>query len=161
MKKFELDDIDWLLLRELQTNARSTYQAMGDKVGLTIPAVIKRVDRLVSAGVIAGFRAEINPKRVGLAITAFLRVGENVRHLESLVAIIKKSREVSEFHRCAGSDYSFIMKVHVHDLSELEAVVNRFSTHGSVHATVVSSSRVKPFTKSLTASRKDRRHRTS
>lgn len=156
LNKFEFDDIDWVLLHELQSNARSTYQSMAQKVGLTIPAVTRRIDRLKRAGVITGFRTDVNPRRLGLTITAFVRVAENVQDMKSLTSVIKKSPEVFECYRCAGSGYSFIMKVHVRALRELEAVVNRFNAYASVRATIVSSSLLKrrAFKKSLAVSPK-------
>jgi Lrp/AsnC family leucine-responsive transcriptional regulator len=69
-----LDEIGWHILRELQENARITFAELGRRVGLSIPAVTERVRRLEDAGVITGYRVELDRTKVGLPITAFMRL---------------------------------------------------------------------------------------
>src|SRR5438445_6653182 len=84
LRKSNLDDINWALLRILQRDARITYNSLAQKVGLTIPSVANRMKVLRRSGVIAGFRTEVNARRLGLHITAFIRIAENVRDGKSL-----------------------------------------------------------------------------
>ena len=69
-----LDEIDRKILRELQEDARTSYAELGRRVGLTTPAVIERVHKLEDAQIITGYRAEIDTSKVGLPITAFIRM---------------------------------------------------------------------------------------
>ena len=55
-----IDDIDRNILKELQADARTSYAELGRRVGLTTPAVIERVRKLEDAGIIIGYRAEID-----------------------------------------------------------------------------------------------------
>ena len=68
------DEIDRKILKELQQDARISYAELGRRVGLTTPAVIERVRKLEDARIITGYRAEIDTARVGLPITAFVRM---------------------------------------------------------------------------------------
>jgi Lrp/AsnC family leucine-responsive transcriptional regulator len=68
------DDIDRKLLRELQLDARISYAELGRRVGLTTPAVIERVRKLEDAGIVTGYRVDIDTARIGLPITAFIRM---------------------------------------------------------------------------------------
>ena len=70
----QLDNISWKILKELQIDARVTYAELGRRVGLTTPAVIERVRKLEDAGIITGYRIELDTAKVGLPITAFIRM---------------------------------------------------------------------------------------
>ena len=85
-----IDDIDRKVLKELQQDARVSYAELGRRVGLTTPAVIERVRKLEDAGVITGYRAEIDTAKVGLPIVAFVRmsitgVDSSVEHLQQII----------------------------------------------------------------------------
>lgn len=70
-----LDDIGWRLLEELQEDARLSYTELGRRVGLSTPAVMERIHKMEDAGIIMGYRAEVNPEKIGFHVTAFVRVG--------------------------------------------------------------------------------------
>ena len=61
-----LDRTDWRLLAELQRDGRATYAELARAVAMSPSAVAERVRRLEEAGVIAGYRATVDPERVGL-----------------------------------------------------------------------------------------------
>jgi Lrp/AsnC family leucine-responsive transcriptional regulator len=70
-----LDATGWQLLSALQEQARLSYSELGQRVGLSAPAVSELVRRLEEAGVITGYHAEINRALVGLPVTAIIRMG--------------------------------------------------------------------------------------
>src|SRR5690606_12869579 len=74
VSKPELDARDWQLLEALQQDARQGYAELGRQVGLSAPAVAERVHRLEEAGVIAGYRAIVDPRRLGYSIDAMVRL---------------------------------------------------------------------------------------
>ena len=77
-----LDNTGWRILDELQENARLTFNELGRRVNLSAPAAAERVRRMEEAGIITGYRAEVNPEKVGFPLGAFLRVeapGVNTR----------------------------------------------------------------------------------
>jgi DNA-binding Lrp family transcriptional regulator len=69
-----LDKLDRAILRCLQDNGRETYDVIGERVGLSGSAVLRRVKRLEDAGVIDRYVALVQPEAVGLGLTAYLNV---------------------------------------------------------------------------------------
>jgi len=72
--KDALDKLDRAILRSLQANGRETYDVIGEQVGLSPSAVLRRVKRLEEAGVIDRYVALVKPESVGLGLTAYLNV---------------------------------------------------------------------------------------
>ena len=68
---YELDAIDTRLLNELQADAKISLKRVGEKVGLSAPAVMERVRKLEQAGVIRGYHAQIDARRVGIDAILF------------------------------------------------------------------------------------------
>lgn len=77
-----LDRLDRAILRCLQANGRETYDVIGEQVGLSPSAVLRRVKRLEDAGVIDRYVALVQPEAVGLGLTAYLNVRLE-KHTES------------------------------------------------------------------------------
>ncbi|REJ77567.1 MAG: Lrp/AsnC family transcriptional regulator [Acidobacteria bacterium] len=137
-----LDEIDWKLLKELQQDARMTYAAMGRRVGLTTPAVIERVHKLEDAGIITGYRADLDLSKVGLPVTAFLRMSITGVDYSHIVEVAQESDEVLECHRGTGGD-SFIMKVAVESVEHLQTLIDKLTPYGITTTSIVLSSPVK------------------
>lgn len=136
-----LDDAGWRILDELQRNARISFAELGRRVGLSTPAVLERVHRLEEAGIILGYHAELDRAKVGMPITAFIRisvVGEGLKHV---IAIAETLDEVIECHRVTGTD-SFIMKVGVSSVEHLQALFDHFSPYVATTTSIILSSPV-------------------
>jgi Lrp/AsnC family leucine-responsive transcriptional regulator len=69
-----LDAIGWELLRYLQEDARVSFAELGRRLKLSAPAITERVRRLEDAGIITGYRAVVDPARIGLGLTVFFRI---------------------------------------------------------------------------------------
>jgi len=136
------DKIDWKILKELQEDARISYAELGRRVGLTTPAVIERVRKLEDAGIITGYRAEIDTARVGLPITAFLRMSISGVDYSHIIEVAQESNEVLECHRGTGGD-SFIMKVAVSDVEHLQLLIDKLTPYGITTTSIVLSSPVR------------------
>jgi Lrp/AsnC family transcriptional regulator, leucine-responsive regulatory protein len=136
-----LDDIGWHILQELQENARLSFAELGRRVGLSIPAVTERVHRMEDAGIITGYHAELNPEKVGLPITAFIRMNISGNVSSQIVELMKEITEVSECHRGTGGD-SFIMKVRVSSVAHLEQLIEKLLPYGTTTTSIVLSSPV-------------------
>src|SRR5881394_332023 len=137
-----IDEIDRKILKELQTDARVSYAELGRRVGLTTPAVIERVRKLEDSGVIAGYRAEIDTAKVGLPITAFVRMSITGVDYSHIIEVAEQSNEVLECHRGTGGD-SFIMKVAVSSVEHLQEVIDRLVPYGITTTTIILSSPVR------------------
>jgi Lrp/AsnC family leucine-responsive transcriptional regulator len=136
-----LDEIGWKLLRELQEDARLSYAELGRRVGLTTPAVVERMRRLEEAGIIVGYRAEIDIKKVGFPITAFIRMNVVGNVFTKIVALVRGMTEVLECHRGTGGD-SFIIKVAVSSVEHLETLIDKLTPFGTTSTSIVLSTPV-------------------
>lgn len=137
-----LDEVDWRILAELQRNARITYSELGRRVALTPPAVADRVRRMEEGGIITGFRVELDHVRLGLPVTAFIRMkaaGEaTCRELGDLT---KDTPEITECHRVTGED-SYIAKVSVRSVEHLEELIDRLMPYSETITSLVLSTPV-------------------
>ena len=91
-----LDEKGWAILRELQLDARLSFSELGRRVGLSTPAVAERVRNLQSAGVITGYRADVDPKRLGLPILAIVRLNVVGDVLPRVTALVRNLPEILE-----------------------------------------------------------------
>ncbi|MGO9085742.1 MAG: Lrp/AsnC family transcriptional regulator [Terriglobales bacterium] len=133
-----LDDIGWKILGELQQNARIAFAELGRRVGLSTPAVTERVHKMEEAGIIVGYRAQIDPAKVGLPILAFINVkvsGENLTHFMELAA---SRPEVLECHRVTGAE-SFLLKTAVSDVAHLEQLLDALMPYVATTTSMVLS----------------------
>jgi Lrp/AsnC family leucine-responsive transcriptional regulator len=136
-----LDDTNRLLLAELQADARLSLAELGRRVGLSSPAVADRLERLEQEGVICGYRADIDPRALGFALSAVIRVRPAPRELRKVAELARETPEVVECHRITGEDCYF-MKAHVRDVHHLEEVIDRFAAFGQTTTSIVQSSPV-------------------
>lgn len=135
--KPELDAKDWQLLEALQRDARLGYAELGRKVKLSAPAVAERVKRLEDAGVIVGYRAVVEPKRLGYRIEAMVRLRCDGGICARIGAIVADIPEVLDCRRLAGED-SAILRVLAMSISHLESVLDRLlKLHASVSTTTL------------------------
>jgi Lrp/AsnC family transcriptional regulator, leucine-responsive regulatory protein len=136
-----LDPIGWSILVELQQDARIQFVELGKRVGLSNSAVIERVHRMEEAGIITGYRAEIDPERVGLPVCAFIRVRVVGDLIPRVIAVAKAMPEVQECHRISGED-TFLLKVRLPASVALEKIVDKLSPHVATNTMLVFSSPV-------------------
>ncbi len=118
MPVVDLDRIDLLLLAELQRSGRQTNTELAERVHLSPSACLRRVQRLEREGVIAGYRAEVDPERLGLGLQAFVRVQLTRHDAEAVAAfagLVNEWDEVVACHALAG-DMDYLLQVVVRDL---------------------------------------------
>jgi Lrp/AsnC family leucine-responsive transcriptional regulator len=136
-----LDVTGWQIIHALQENARLSFHELGRRVGLTAPAVAERIRKMEDAGIIMGYTARINPAKVGLPITVFIRLTATPAGDQSVKQFVKTQPEILECHRVTGGD-SFIMKVVVSSTAHLEALIYRLMEYGPSISSIVLSSPV-------------------
>src|SRR5436189_2891618 len=106
-----LDSTDRKIIGELSTDGRVSLAELGRRVNLSSPAVAERVQRLERAGVITGYRAEIDPRALGYQLTAIVRIKPTAGQLPKIPELALEIPEVGECHRITGED-CFYLKVH-------------------------------------------------
>lgn len=134
-----LDETGWQLLQELQENARLSYSELGQRVGLSAPAVAERIHKLEEAGIITGYRAEVNMSKLGLPVTAIIRLSSVAGQSCTLVAQrVGEIAEVLECYRVTGSD-SVITKVVATSVAHLECIIDQLTLYGLPTTSIVLS----------------------
>lgn len=108
----------------MRANGRASYAELARQVGLSSPAVHERVGKLEAAGVITGYRAEIDPAAVGLDVTALVGVIESDSADDTrLEDALRGMPQIEDCWRVAGSE-GYVLKVRVSDIPALEATIN-------------------------------------
>jgi Lrp/AsnC family transcriptional regulator, leucine-responsive regulatory protein len=133
-----LDEVNVRLLGELASDPRLAVSELARRVGMSAPAVRERVQRLEAAGVIAGYRMELDPESLGFPVTAFVRIRPVPGALPKIAALAAELPVVTECYRITGED-CFIAKVHAPSIQELEASLDRFLAYGNTTTSIVVS----------------------
>lgn len=118
----KLDRIDREILLQLRQDGRLTNVELARRVGLTPPPCLRRVKRLEDAGVIAGYRAVIDPAAIGRALEVFVDVevhATDLRTVEKLEATLASYDEVVELRRMFGRP-DYFLRVAVADHTAYE-----------------------------------------
>lgn len=140
-----LDRTDLLLLDELQGNARTPFAELARRVHLSTPAVIDRIRRLEDAGVLLGYRAQINAAALGLCVRAFVKVTVAGDRLAAFATLARSIPEIVECHRVTGNE-SFLAQVAVRDMDHLEQVLDSLMPYVSTNTSIVLNSPVSQAT---------------
>ena len=136
---YALNKLDRAILRLLQQNGRETYDVIGEKVGLSSSAVLRRVKRLEEVGVIDRYVALVEPEAIGLALTAYLNVRLE-KHTEShkrnpmdlFRASVQTWPEVVECAALTG-EMDYLLRVVVQDMAHYSRfIMDTLLKHPSV-----------------------------
>jgi Lrp/AsnC family transcriptional regulator, leucine-responsive regulatory protein len=136
-----LDAVNLQLLDELSRDGRLGIAELGRRIGMSAPAVADRVQRLERAGVITGYRAEIDPGAVGFPVSAVVRIRPSPGQLQRIPEIARETPEVAECYRITGED-CYLLRLHLRAIDELEDVLDRFTPHGLTTTSIIHSSPV-------------------
>src|SRR4029077_11330560 len=109
--------------------------------GLSSPAVAERIKRLEGAGVIRGYRADIDPRKLGFTLGVVIRIRPAPRQLVEVAELARDSSEVVECHRVTGDD-CYVMTAFVRDVEHLEELIDRFAAYGQTTSAIMQSSPV-------------------
>lgn len=115
----KIDAINQRILHELSRNGRLPNLELAERVGLSPSSCLRRVQDLERAGVITGYRAVIDPAKVGIGLVAYVAVGLN-QHTkaaqEAFERAIARAREVRECHNITGT-VEYLLRVEAADLA--------------------------------------------
>jgi Lrp/AsnC family transcriptional regulator, leucine-responsive regulatory protein len=136
-----LDDTDLRLLEELQADARLSLAELGRRVALSPPAVGERLARLEQERVIVGYHTTLNPRALGLSLTAVIRARPTPRQVHQVAELAQLSPEVVDCRRITGED-CYVMTAHVRSVEHLEEVIDRFAVYAQTTTSVVQSAPV-------------------
>lgn len=141
-----LDDISWMLLEHLQRDARASYRELAEAVGLTAPAVAERMRKMERAGIIKGYRAELDFEALGLPLVAIIRVtAQTTEAIAAVPRIAAELPEVLECHRVTGAE-SHVLRAVVRNPAHLEELIGRLVEYGAATLTNIITSSPKSRT---------------
>ena len=107
----------------LQRDARMPQAQIAKKVGLSQPSVAERIRKLEETGVITGWAARVDPRKLGKDITAFISVDVgHPKHFEGFARRMLEAEEVLECYRVAGKE-SYVLKVRTDDTTALDRLL--------------------------------------
>ncbi|MGD8557819.1 MAG: Lrp/AsnC family transcriptional regulator, partial [Chromatiales bacterium] len=114
-----IDAFDRAILETLQQNGRISNQDLAAAVNLSPSPCLRRVRRLEEEGIIAGYTALLNARKLGLKLTAFLHISMD-RHtperFDNFEAAVAGFPEVLECHLVTGQEADYLLKVVVEDM---------------------------------------------
>src|SRR5262245_45433653 len=139
----EIDETDRRIIGELSSDGRVSFAELGRRVNLSPPAVAERVQRLERAGVIVGYRAEIDPRALGYPLTAIVRVKPAPGQLKRIPELAETIPQVGECHRITGED-CFYLKLYLRSIDELSEILDEFLSFGETTTSLINASPIPP-----------------
>ena len=134
----EWDEIDWIIIKLVQTDARVSFAELGRRTGLSAPAAAERLRSLEDAGVVLGYHARVNPDRLGLPMAVFIEMQVKRTDYQRFQKAVQKLTWILECHHIAGRA-SFILKAAVPDALGLELLIGHLSQFGDTTTSLVLS----------------------
>ena len=135
----ELDKTSWSILACLQENARASFADIGREVGMSAPAVAERMAKLEEAGIIQGYRIEVDYEKTGYALKALIAFTAHSGKFQPFLNYIDKLDEVLECHRVTGNHCIFL-KVVVENSGHLQQLLASMMEYGETTTSIILSS---------------------
>lgn len=122
-----LDRTDRRILNILQKEGRISFVDLANKVGLSTSPCLERVRRLEQQGIITGYSARIDPKKVGASLLVFVELSLDYTSpdiFNEFRQAVQRIPEVLEFHMVSG-DCDYILKLRVNDMHGLRDLLEQ------------------------------------
>ena len=136
-----MDQTDLKIISILQHNGRISMKELGKEVSLSPPAVAERVKRLEDEGVIEGYKAVVNNRKVGKPICVLINATIKPEKQESFLEFANEAEEIIEVHHVTGP-HSMIMKAYLREMTHLQELVGKVQFYGNTETYIIMSSPV-------------------
>tara|TARA_A100001015_G_C15040768_1_gene739523 strand:+ start:3067 stop:3537 length:471 start_codon:yes stop_codon:yes gene_type:complete len=131
-----IDTCDRSILKILQKDGRASASYISDQIGLSIPAVSDRIKKMQDIGIIKGYEAIIDTKKIGCDVSAFITiVSESSAHFNDVIENAENSSEVVKCYTTTGSG-SHILYVVTKNTSSLETLLRKIQSWPGVTRTI-------------------------
>ena len=129
-----LDATDWRILKELQANGRITNVELARKVGISPPPCLRRVRALEEAGLIRGYHADLDERKLGFEVVCFAFVHLASQAEADLVAFQERMRAWPTVRECwtLSGDIDFSLKCVTPDLKAFQDFVSELTAMPNV-----------------------------
>ena len=119
-----MDMTDIRILALLKENARISASEIGEKVSMSVSAIIERIKKMESAGIIMQYTIVLGSKKIGKDISAFISVSlEHPKYNESFTDSVKAQTDIAQCYYITG-DFDYILKVVTESTASLERTLN-------------------------------------
>lgn len=134
--KYTIDETDAQIIDILIKNGRTPYADIAKQVGMKSPSVIERIKKLELEGVIKKYTTEINYKKLGYDITAFIGISiDNTQHITDFEQELSNiSNDIIECHHVTG-DFTMILKAITKNTSTLSKLIKKLRNINGVQKT--------------------------
>lgn len=119
-----LDEKDLAIIRILQEDARTPASVIAERIGIPENTVRFRIKRLVEKRVIRGFVAVVDPRKLGLNVSAAFMIKLDPELREEAVTMLKSWKEILNIYQFSG-EYDLIAVAFARDLNELQSLIDR------------------------------------
>ena len=133
-----MDAIDLKLITTLQRNARTPLKEIAKEIYLSSPATASRIERLEKDGVISGYEARLDLKKLGLPITAFINLDLDPKLKPTFYPFICSHPNVLECN-CVTGRYSQLIKVAFESTEALDAFIGELNSFGPTETQIAFS----------------------
>lgn len=133
-----MDRMDWRLLKELQGDARLSFNELSRRVHLSAPTVAERVRRLEASGVISGYHAHVRPDKVGLPVQAVVVMDCYGPSCLLRDPDVPTWPQIRQLFRITGDGCS-VLVASVPSMSEFESFIDRLARYGRPSSSMVLS----------------------
>ncbi len=118
------DDLDLLLIQELQRDARISISQLARRLSHPIPTIRDRIKRLERNGVITGYKAIIDPVKIGFSLKAFIQISMDVavRNSGDFLNELGKVAEVENAYLVTG-EFEAVVLIHAKNVEDLRRIV--------------------------------------
>ncbi len=137
-----MDELDRTIISLLELNARASLKEMSEATGLSSPSVSERVKRLEERGIVRAFTVDIDPKTIGYALQAIVRVRPLPGMLHIVERLIQETPEFIECDKVTGDD-CFIARLCFRSMEQLDAILDRISEKAETNTAIVKATPVK------------------
>jgi|TARA_B100002051_G_C16739135_1_gene643150 Lrp/AsnC family leucine-responsive transcriptional regulator len=115
-----IDKVDHKILEILQNTGRDSASHIATEIGMSVPAVSERIHKLEESGIISGYEAIVDPKKVGLDVAAIITlVSESSRNFDEIVKLANETQEVVQCFTTTGAG-SHLLIVNTENSESLE-----------------------------------------
>lgn len=130
-----MDKIDMKILKCLKKNARLTASSISDEINLSVSAVIERIRKLESTGLIKGYTIDIDQKKLGNTMVALMEVSlKHPDYYEKFVEIVRTNNHISSCYYQTG-EFDFVLRIVTDSTDGLEAVYKEIKGYEGVSTT--------------------------
>ena len=133
-----MDNIDYEIISHLQSDGRIPIKKLAEKVCLTPPAVAERIKKLETLGIITGYKAVINPKKLGLNINVIINITISREKQKEFIAFAQKSNNIVKCYHVTG-EFSMCIEAVFKEMADLESMIGKFQQYGNTQTMIIMS----------------------